>query len=113
MKFITIATLFAAATSAKTHGKPIRVAYTGNIIFGKGTLDNHRKQVREALQADCQNIGGGANSLNGDFLEGYHIQFFCNCAHGNAMDNGAYVIRPFGFWSAQVTKAADQQDCNE
>ncbi|EQB55519.1 hypothetical protein CGLO_04548 [Colletotrichum gloeosporioides Cg-14] len=97
--------LLAANIAAAARGRPIRVAFEGNVIFGDKTLDSQRQQVHDALESACKGIGAqGADPLTGGFDgEGYHFKYICSCAHG---DTGLpYVVRPDNWWSAQATNA--------
>jgi len=89
---------------AAARGKPIHVAFEGNVILGSKTLDSQRQEVHDSLRNHCLDIGAnenGAETLTGGFDgEGYHFKYSCNCAHGNT--GLPFTIRE-AIWSAQAT----------
>jgi hypothetical protein len=99
---VTATTVFAA------RGKPIHVAFQGNVIFGTLTTDSQREEVHDSLRVHCLDIGAndnGEETLTGGFDgDGYHFKYLCNCAHGNT--DFPLVIREAG-WSAEGTNAGN------
>ncbi|KAK2761082.1 hypothetical protein CKAH01_16377 [Colletotrichum kahawae] len=51
MQYYLAIALLAANVAAAARGRPIRVAYEGNVIFGDKTLDSQRQQVHDAIEA--------------------------------------------------------------
>ncbi|EGU83964.1 hypothetical protein HZS61_008346 [Fusarium oxysporum f. sp. conglutinans] len=99
--------LLFAATALAARGKPIHVAFEGNVIFGSQTLDSHRQKVHDELYQHCLDIGANAHgdeTLTGGFDgEGFHFKYTCNCAHGNTKVPDTISID--SWWSAKATKA--------
>ncbi|POS79489.1 hypothetical protein DHEL01_v202111 [Diaporthe helianthi] len=94
-----------ASVTAVTLGKSRAVAFEGNVIFGKDTLDDQRVHVEDVIETNCLDLGAkGDKVLTGGFDgQGYHFKFVCRCATSNP--KLPFTIHKDNWWSAQVTDA--------
>ncbi|KAF5707751.1 hypothetical protein FMUND_10969 [Fusarium mundagurra] len=109
MKVILLLTIAATAASATFHGHPDRIEYTGQITSVKD-INSQKAQVEKAIADDCTNIGG--HKSYGEWSPDNYFEFFCECAHGNTLDNGDYSINNgANWWNGEASYADVQYPC--